>query len=228
MPDERQDISERELRLLKSGHLSLERELELYEAIAKDPALIARFQAATPFTAAERKTHVEKLLAPVGAAVEEVSASRPQLTFRRAWDEVKEAIRSAFPLSVPRATVDPAFGLATRASEADETEGEFILLSQQAIHNGDQIDLTVSLIRRRDGRERMRRFLSVTLVNLEDATVVPGQRLRLKSVAFTDGEQSTNAFGVAEFPIAMGGRWLFDEPERLTGDLVLTLLGGTD
>lgn len=227
MPDERQDISERELRLLKSGHLSLERELELYEAIAKDPALIARFQAARPFTAAERKTHVEKLLAPVRAAVEEVPASRPQLTFRRAWDEVKEAIRSAFPLSAPRAPVDPAFGLATRDSEPDETEGEVMLLSQQAIHNGDQIALTVSLIRRRDDRERMRRFLSVTLVNLEDATVVPGQGVRLRSVAFTAGEQSTNAFGVAEFPIAMGGRWLFDEPERLTGDLVLTLLGGT-
>lgn len=227
MPDEGQDLSERELRLLKSGHLSLERELELYEWIAQDPSLVARFQAATPFTAAERKTHVEKLRAPVAAAVEELPASRPQLTFRRAWDEVKEAIRSAFPLSVPRAPFDPAFGLATRGSEADETEGEFLFLSQQAIHNGDQIALTVSLIRRRDDRERMRRFLSVTLVNLEDATVMPGQRVWLNSVAFTEGEQSTNAFGVAEFPIAMGGRWLFDEPERLTGDLVLTLLGGT-
>lgn len=213
------ETSDRELRLLRSNHLSIEREADLYRRIAADPALQERFLAAQPFSPDEQRAHVQGLLGSgvTGAA----PSTTPALVFQRAWADVVERIRSAFASMGQGQQLRPASGV--RGPGEETGDREVVVFTGEAEVDGELVAIAASVLERDSSTSMQPLQFLVAVSNKDTDEVLPGARVRLASPAFTTGEAVSDAAGVARLSIATGGRWLMDGEEELVGDLVISV-----
>lgn len=215
MPDSPSDT---ELRFLRSGQLSLEREVELYKQIAQDNQLQARFASVQPLSAEERRAHLDRLL---GRSVPPPVMAPSASAMRRAWSEVVARIQELLPSGPTSGPLQPQFGW--RDADLGDEEHEKVFHSQDLDFEGREVNVTASAVLQPGAGGQNRLFLRASVVDPETFSVLPGIVVHIACPALTTGRATTDADGVAEFRLVTGGHWLRDKDAEVTGEFVLSL-----
>lgn len=225
--------SDRELRLLKSDLLPEERLLEILDLAAADAELERRLVAAHPLTESElsslgARARVAAAAVDAAFAPPPTAPGRPHVAIEVPWREIAERLRR-FLSAGAEPQLAPAWGVRSATRELQPGEEESILLLREVRHvDGAPAEISATLVRRAERspgttRVAIRRLIEVSVFDSAADCGLDGLTVVLTTPFHTTGVATTDADGAATFPIALGGDWLFSEPNPLEGVLRIEL-----